>query len=458
MHLLQKHSGGKPFQDVLIIGAGSGNDVAHALRNGVGRVDAVEIDPVIQDIGSRYHPDKPYDDPRVHVTIDDGRHFLRSTDRKYDLVIYALVDSLILHSSYTNIRLESFLFSKQAFEDVKHVLKPNGVVAMYNFYRQGWIIERAAGMVEQTFSNRPLVFSLPHREEIGSNDFHSAITVIVSGNNQHLKQAFADHDVFWLNDVPPQNLSVNGFEIDPDQLASAERKNWKQIAPARLLANEPSPPSTTDDWPFFYLRKPMIPSLNIRSAMMLGVLGIGLIFCFRPRGGSVWNSRMFFLGAGFMLIETKAVVHLALLFGSTWLVNSGVFFTVLLLILLGNLFVLARPSTPLKWHYTGLLVFLVLNALIPLETFLGGGFIWRIAVPCLLVFLPILFAAVIFARTFKDTLDPDQAFGANIAGAVVGGLSECCSMLLGFRYLIFVAIGFYLLSVFNSAAKAIAKK
>ncbi len=329
---------------------------------------------------------------------------------------------------------------------------------MYNFYRQGWIIERAVGMAEKTFGNRPLVFSLPHREEIGSNDFHSAFTVIVSGNNQHMKQAFAEHGEFWLNSVPPENLSANGFQIDPKQLASAESEKWQRIAPATLLANETQPQSTTDDWPFFYLRKPMIPSLNIRSALMLGVLGLGMIFCFRPRGGSVWNSRMFFLGAGFMLIETKAVVHLALLFGSTWLVNSGVFFTVLLLILLGNLFVLARPSTHLKWHYAGLFVFLALNALIPLEMFLGGGFLWRIAVPCLMVFLPIFFAAVIFARTFKDTLDPDQAFGANIAGAVVGGLSECCSMLLGFRYLIFVAIGFYLLSVFNSAARVIAKK
>ena len=49
---------------------------------------------------------------------------------------------------------------------------------------------------------------------------------------------------------------------------------------------------------------------------------------------------MFFLGAGFMLVETKAVVHMALLFGSTWMVNSVVFFAVLVMILLANLFVL----------------------------------------------------------------------------------------------------------------------
>src|SRR6266851_1516274 len=105
IHLLNQHSGGTPFQDVLVIGAGSGNDVTHALKFGATRVDAVEIDPAIQEIGRQYHPDHPYQDSRVVPHLDDGRHFLRSTDQKFDLVAYALVDSLILHSGYANIRL-----------------------------------------------------------------------------------------------------------------------------------------------------------------------------------------------------------------------------------------------------------------------------------------------------------------------------------------------------------------
>ena len=109
---------------MLIIGAGSGNDIAHALHFDVERIDAVEIDPVIQDIGIRYHPDHPYQDKRVVRHLDDGRHFLRTTERKYDLVVYALVDSPILHSSYANIRLESYLFTEQAFADIRRVLNP----------------------------------------------------------------------------------------------------------------------------------------------------------------------------------------------------------------------------------------------------------------------------------------------------------------------------------------------
>jgi len=163
IHLLQRHSGGKPFQDVLIIGAGSGNDLDHALRFEVSRIDAVEIDPVIQDIGIRKNVDHPYQDPRTLRYLDDGRHFLRTTDHKYDLVVYALVDSLILHSSYASIRLESYLFTEEAFTDIKRVLKPDGVFVAYNYFRQGWIVERVAAMAESVWGCKPIVLSLPSR-------------------------------------------------------------------------------------------------------------------------------------------------------------------------------------------------------------------------------------------------------------------------------------------------------
>jgi spermidine synthase len=125
------------------------------LKFGAKEIDAVEIDPVIQNIGRRYHPDRPYQDSRVIPHLDDGRHFLRTTEKKYDLVVYALVDSLLLHSSYANIRLESYLFTEEAFADARRVLKPDGIFVMYNYFRQGWIVERIAAMTETIFGCRP---------------------------------------------------------------------------------------------------------------------------------------------------------------------------------------------------------------------------------------------------------------------------------------------------------------
>jgi SAM-dependent methyltransferase len=446
VHLLQKQSGGAPFQDVMIIGAGSGNDVAHALRFGANRIDAVEIDPVIQDIGIHHHPDRPYADPRVVRHLDDGRHFLRTTERKYDMVVYALVDSLILHSGYANIRLESYLFTEQALQDVKRVLKPDGIFVMYNYYRQGWIVQRVAAMAKQVFGCDPTVLPLPYVETLTSSET-AGFTTIIAGCNPRISTAFQQRGTFWLNTLPPENLSVNGFD-KPAESTTAKRGEWMPIAPTKLVVDhEGAKQPTTDDWPFLYVSGKLIPDLTIRSMILLGVLGLGMIYLFKPKGDWRPNNRMFFLGAAFMLLETKAVVQMALLFGSTWLVNSAVFFTALVLILAANLYVLKMPSVRLGLHYAGLLVLLAASVLVPFDAFLDGGIVWRYVVPCALALGPMFFAGVIFARTFRDEANPDQAFGSNIAGSVIGGLAESFSTLLGFRYLLLLAIGFYLLSI-----------
>src|SRR5438874_5951479 len=165
-----------------------------------------------------------------------------------------------------------------------------------------------------------------------------------------------------------------------------------------------------------------------------------------PRRETRQHSTFSFLEAGFMLVETKAVVTMALLFGSTWVVNSVVFLAVLVMILLANLWTLRFKPARLWPYYAGLLMTLALNAIVPLDFFLGMNRSIQVLSSCLLVFAPILFAGVIFAASFKRTTEPDRAFGVNIAGAMMGGLAEYSSMLLGFQYVVLVAILFYALS------------
>ena len=115
---------GNTFENVLVLGAGSGTDVAAALKHGAKHVDAVEIDPVIVRLGRQYHPDHPYSDPRVTVVTDDARHFLRTTTKKYDLVVFALIDSLTMQSSFSGVRLESYMFTEESFRAVRDRLAP----------------------------------------------------------------------------------------------------------------------------------------------------------------------------------------------------------------------------------------------------------------------------------------------------------------------------------------------
>ena len=201
---------------MLIIGAGSGNDVSRALQWGAGHVDAVEIDPVIQRLGQRDHPDHPYQDDRVSVHLDDGRNFLRTSERQYDLIVYALVDSLVLHSGYSNIRLESYLFTQEAFADVRRHLKPGGAFVVYNLFRQGWVVARLSESLTQVFEADPVVLNLPHRETIRAEDRGHGLTMLFAGATDRLRGAFLQHPAYWLrNDPAPSRETANGFVQQP---------------------------------------------------------------------------------------------------------------------------------------------------------------------------------------------------------------------------------------------------
>jgi SAM-dependent methyltransferase len=454
-HLLNRDSGGKPFEDVLIIGAGSGNDVSRALQWGAKHIDAVEIDPVIYRLGQKHHPDHPYQNDRVHVHINDGRNFLHSSTRQYDLIIFALVDSLVLQSSYSNIRLESYLFTQQSFADVRRHLKPGGLFAMYNGFRQGWLVARLHQGLAQAFDKPPLLIPFPYRETVKPEDtlFRDFI-FLLAGDTGRIEEQFRKHGHYLAlanhADGPSLAQTPNGFETAHDA-----RKHIL-LGPARMELPQEPLLAATDNWPFLYLRRPMIPDLNLRGMAIMGVLSLLLLGWFAgrrrvpagmQRAPGRWQAagRMFFLGAGFMLVETKAVVNMALLFGSTWIVNSLVFSAVLVMILLANVLVLLYRPRSVRWFYVGLLGAVALN-LLPLDWLLGINRPIQVALSCLLVSLPIFFAGIVFAISFSRTAEPDHALGANIAGSILGGLAEYTSMVLGFQYLMLVGFGLYSLS------------
>ncbi len=202
----------------------------------------------------------------------------------------------------------------------------------------------------------------------------------------------------------------------------------------------------SDDWPFLYLREPTIPALNLRGMAIVAVLSLILILVFSPIRRAPPSGQMFFLGAGFMLLETKGLVHMALLFGGTWMVNSAVFVAILAMILLANLVVMISPPRRLWMFYGLLLAALVVNTLIPTDKFLALPGVGKYLVSCTVVFLPVFFAGVIFATAFRSSTQPAIDLGSNIAGIVLGALSENLSLVVGFNHLLWLAIGFYILS------------
>ena len=385
-----------PPGSILVVGSGGGNDVAEALAFGAQRVDAVEIDGRIAELGFRYHPERPYQSPRVELHLEDGRAFLNTSDQRYDMIVFALPDSLVLASSMSNLRLESFLFTREAFLSVKDHLKPDGLFVLYNYYRSEWLVDKIALMLWEGFGERPLYHTYPDPE------FQQLV--------------FAT----FFAGPGTRNLDPGRHELDLREI--------RAVSPS------------TDDWPFLYMQKPSLPiqyTGALGLILLLSTLYVGRFSSGREllREGKPY----FFMGAAFMLLEARSIVQFFLLFGSTWLVNSLVFFAILLAVLLANWVVARFRIARLEILYGLLFGALALNFALPPERLLLSNLILRYLTSSALLFSPIFLANLIYGSLFRATRQANIAFGANLLGTMVGGSLEYLALLLGYRNLVALA-------------------
>jgi SAM-dependent methyltransferase len=391
------HLDGRPVGDVLIVGAGSGNDVSLALDRGAAHVDAVEIDPVLQDTGVEQHPAHPYQDPRVSVHIDDGRAFLEGSDDRYDLILFALPDSLTLVSGQGALRLESYLFTREAMQEVRDHLAPGGVFAMYNYYRPD-VFARYANTMEQVWGHAPCY----DRGDPGAGTRAQAVLTI------GLEPADAVCDETYATPLD-------------------------------------APRPATDDHPFPYVAGRVIPGFYV---VWLGaVLLLSVVVVRWASGGPVSAMRpyvdLFFMGAAFLLLETKAVVQFALLFGTTWFVNSLVFAGILLAVL-GAIEVARRARLPSPTTmYLLLLACLGVAWVVQPAALLQLPAVPRFLAGVAVAFAPVFVANLIFAQRFRGVGASTVAFGANLLGAMVGGVLEYAAIMTGYRNLLFLVALLY---------------
>ncbi len=392
----------KHYDNVLIIGAGSGSDVALALYHGASHVDAVEIDPKLAQIGRDFHPEGVYQDPRVSVHVNDGRAFMRGSTDKYDLVVFALTDSLTLVSSTGSVRLESFIYTEEALAEARDHLTADGTFVMYNLYREPWLVAKLDTMITDVFGHRPLL-KLPER----SNAVLAAGPAIVA----------------LPNGQPPAD-SVSAL---PD-------------------VGSPAPKPATDNWPFLYLRTPGI------ATYYIGALGFLLLFAAaavmvgaRATKTQVrrFSPHFFVLGVAFLLLETKSLVSFSLLFGTTWIVNALAFFAILAGVLLAILVnARFRPKDP-RPLYGALFVAIALAYLVPADALLIDPPQLRYALAAIIAFAPVFFANLVFTYSFRDTASADMAFASNLLGAMVGGALEYVALLVGFQPLLLIVAVLY---------------
>lgn len=396
----------------LVIGAGTGNDVSVLLDQGASWIDAVEIDPVILRLGRRIHPDRPYDSPRVHPRPTDARAFLHGCAApggpKYDLVVFGTLDSLTRLSALSSARLDTFVYTSEALREARDCLTPSGGLVLYFMAATDYIDRRLGGMITAAFGQTPLVLERDHRL---FNRLYMA------------GPAFAAHD------------------------GEARTRN----AAAVLQTVRAQTELPRDDWPFLYLRERGVGAFYLSVLGILSVLALAGIALASPElRGSIAGARgidvqMFLFGLAFLLLETRAVTEMNLVWGATWVTSAVVFGSILAVVLVATLCA-SRWRVPFRPSALALAVSLILLYLLPASRVLTTGPWTRLTLSILMVGTPVFFAALLFGTLYRDRESVAAAFGWNLLGAMAGGLLETTSMALGLKALVLVALIAYILA------------
>jgi hypothetical protein len=262
-----------------------------------------------------------------------------------------------------------------------------------------------------------------------------------------LQEVFAADPVQFTVDASfnpsPGTFFVSG---DHDRIAAAiQEPGLRHHLETHSNVPIEAAPITSDDWPFFYQHAPGLPSSVILISLVL------VIVCWHvmkrtavPVSEIAWP--FFFLGAGFMLMESQIVSRMALLFGTTWMVNSITISGLLLLIVGANMLERVGLRLPTPIAYGGLFVSILIAYFIPVSALLLESRTLRIASAIAVLCSPVFFASILFIRSFAAARFSGAALGSNLLGALVGGLLESLSMWIGLRSLLFIALLMYVLA------------
>ena len=270
---------------------------------------------------------------------------------------------------------------------------------LYNYYRSDWLPAKIGRMLQESFGSAPI-----------ARLYGNAAATLAVGPG-----------IEAVGGQPP------GDQVDTLDTAGA-------------------PAAATDDWPFLYLIEPYIAPYYIGALVL--VLAFAGFMVWRAAKGSGTSLRrfsphFFLLGVAFLLLETRSLVTFSLLFGSTWIVNSLVFFAVLASVLLAiaiNARFKIRNPVPL---YVALLVSILVAWLVPPASLLIEPAWLRYLLAGILAFAPVFFANLVFSHSFRDTWTADMAFASNLLGAMVGGALEYIGLLTGYQSLLIVVAGLY---------------
>jgi hypothetical protein len=302
------------------------------------------------------------------------------------------------------------MFTRESFQAVRDHLAARGLLVIYNYFRERWLVDRLANTAAEVFGREPRVHVHEERSELG---------VMLAG---------------------PRTTELTGPPAIPDRVMAFGQSHAP--TPGRWLQRDPSIRPATDDWPFLYLRDRRIPTHYAVTLWLIVAASAALVVPGVRKNAGRWSWECFLLGAGFMLLETKAITQFALLWGSTWIVSSLSIASVLIMALAANLVVLRVDIERRATLIGGALIALVLlSAAVPIGTITFGSRVAESLFYALVFFSPIFCAGLLFGSAIKQSTSVARDYGVNLLGAMTGGVAEYASLVTGYRWLaIIIAI------------------
>jgi hypothetical protein len=403
---------------LLIVGAGTGNDAAGGLRHRVQRITAVEIDPAIIALGRKYHPEKPYDSPKVQLINDDARSFFATSQEKFDVISFSLLDSHTT-TAMTNARLDHYVYTKESIAQAKSLLADGGLIVLSFEAQKPFIADRMAGVLREVFGAEPLAFVVP------KSSYGWGGVMFIAGDLETAKK-----------------------QIAKNQKLAPLIGEWHRNRP---LAFNYSTCITTDDWPYLYLETPRIPILYI---FLGGLMVLLLLFSHHFLQTLLlitgWNRvdwHFFFLGAAFLLLEVQNISKAAVVLGNTWEVNAVIVSGVLAMVLLANLLAARFPLIPLGAVYAALVAACLILYWVDISSFAFLPYATKAIIVGGLTTLPMLFSGLVFISSFARVSGKDQTLGTNLIGALCGALLQSVTFVIGIKALLLLVAGLYILAM-----------
>jgi spermidine synthase len=405
-------------QSYLIVGAGAGNDAAGGLRQGIRKIDAVEIDPAIISIGRNFHPEHPYSSPAVQVVIDDARSFFATTSEKYDVISFSLLDSHTT-TAMTNARLDHYVYTQESIARARSLLAEGGIMVLTFEAQKPFITDRMARVLLETFGEEPIVFRIP-ASQYGAGGVMFVAGDLEGARRQLVRNTRLSAFVDWLRKAYPLSISYT-----------------TKVA--------------TDDWPYIYLKSPGIPVLYYLLA------GLMLLVLFRSSRRweakdfiKRWRRRhwhFFFLGAAFLLLEVQNISKASVVLGNTWQTSAVIVSGVLSMALLANWVAHKFQGIRVSAVYVPLIGICLALYFFDLAQLAFLPYALKVIVVGGLTTLPMLFSGIVFVKSFASVEGKDEALGANIVGSLVGALIQSVTFVVGIKALLMIVAGMYLLSM-----------